>query len=165
MPVPLGNTIPEGRDSLMGKGTFWSRCDKLEAIIGHGDLRGVVTVDQVYAQDQHNNLTYNHEGQGIPAFLSVALRANYRGYLNAIADTVLHDGGVSGMIQSMVFLATREMHRYAPIEFGTLRNSGEAAVYKGGALVFDRPANARRLTEAEIKIRSNRIKYDWPETP
>jgi hypothetical protein len=127
---------------------------QLKRLVGDGLLRSVVTVDQVYALDQHETLTYRHDGNRGPKYLTRALMENYVSYLSEIADGILRDGGRHAIIQSAVYMATRELWSRTPIEYENLKDSGWAQVFDDGTLIFERPADQHRLSEEELRRRA-----------
>lgn len=131
-------------------GTFDDRIRELAQQVGFGDLEGHVVVDQVYARYQHEDLTLNHPRGGQAKYLETPLHTQHRRYLQGIADSVLDEGPVQGMVEAVEDLSGQvEIH--APVLFENLRESGHPTVVDGGRTVYDRPAKQRRLTEAELR--------------
>lgn len=141
------------------RSTFPERTRELRERTGydHGWLRGSVTVDQVYAHFQHERLDLHHPRGGRARYLASPLEHNAHGYLSDIADSYLDDGGREAMVRAMEDLSG-QVETQAPVEFWDLRRSGHPQVTQGGRTVYDRPPLVRRLTEAELKIKS-RIRY------
>lgn len=77
----------------------------------------------------------------------------YRGYLSDYARTVLKDGGQPAMRRSMEHLSD-QVEETAPREWGDLRKSGHALVTLGQETVYDRPPKVSRLSDAELKAKS-----------
>jgi hypothetical protein len=130
-------------------GTFNARIRELQRRVGSGTLSGHVVVDQIYAQDQHENPRYKHD-DGSAGYLRIPLEANADRYLERIARGILDDGGRRAMADSMVDLATSQLRRFVPVEYGNLSRSGAAHVYDEGSEIFHRPAAQRRLSKSEI---------------
>jgi hypothetical protein len=144
-------------------GTFGRRMDDLKEIVGDGPLEGTVVVDQIYARYQHEGLDLKHPRGGQAKFLSQPLLDNRDGYLTEIAKTVLEDGGKQGMESAVEDLAGEGgVETHAPVLWGDLRRSGHPTVRNNGAVVFDRPPAARRLTETELKDKARRIPLPGP---
>lgn len=132
-------------------GSFQDRIDELIAM-AEGDLKGNVTVDQVYAKYQHERLDLKHPRGGKARYLADPLYQNASSYLQNIADSVLEDGGVRGMTESMQRLSN-EVYLNAPVEFNDLKNSGHPSVTSNGVTVYDSPPNVPRLTEEELRAK------------
>jgi hypothetical protein len=121
-------------------------------MVGSGTLKGTVSVDQVYAQNQHESLNFRHPHGGRAKYLEQPLFENHEHYLRWIADSVLEDGGQHGMIRAMDDLAgDGGVATNAPIEFGYLRGSGHPVVRSGEEVVYDRPPLVERLTEDQLR--------------
>jgi hypothetical protein len=134
----------------MMAGTFGDRIDALREQVG-GNLDGQVVVDQAYARYQHEGLDLRHPKGGEARFLANALLANYGDYLQKYADSVLDDGGQDAMTRAMEDLAgDGGVSARAPVDFQNLRRSGHPTVTQGDEVIYDRPAEQHRLSEAEI---------------
>ena len=81
--------------------------------------------------------------------------------LEAIAKTVLEDGGKHGMVAAMEDLADT-VAVVAPVEFGNLRASGSPSVVDDGTVVYDRAPLQHRLSEEEL--RAERGLFNAPDT-
>lgn len=122
-----------------------------------GMLRGSVEVNQVYAHYQHEGLDLHHPRGGQARFLTGGLMDSYHGYLQAVADGFLDDGGRDAMQRSMEHLAGEVFDR-APVEFWDLRRSGHPVVQQGQRTLYDRAPLQHRLSAAELRAKS-RIRY------
>jgi hypothetical protein len=141
-------------DVVLMAGTFSERIDALQEMTGRGQsLTGTVTVSQVYAHRQHEDLSYHHPRGGGPKYLERPLMSGYRDYLGDYARTVLADGGQQAMQRSMEHLSD-QVEATAPREWGDLLKSGHPKVTLGGATVYDRAPKAARLTDEELKAKS-----------
>lgn len=144
-------------------GDFTARIDELIAMMGGGEsLVGTVEVNQVYAHYQHEGLNFRHPRGGQAKFLEEPLYSETPHYLQNLADHLLRDGGVQGMIDNMEHLAN-EVFLKAPVEFMDLKNSGHPMVTEGSVVLYDRAPIQGRLTEEELKakdhLRSMGLKY------
>ena len=132
--------------------TFGDRIDVLKAMVGTGDLTGKVEVSQIYAQRQHEELSWAHPRGGQALYLSQPLLENYPRYLQAYADHLLEDGGESSLAESMENLAEEGgVATRAPVLHANLRASGHPSVTSGEVTVYDRPPRQHRLSEEELR--------------
>lgn len=139
----------------MSSASFESRVTELSAMVGNGVLRGTVTVDQVYAQNQHESLDFRHPHGGQAKYLEQPLFANMDDYLRSIANGILEDGGREAMIRAMNDLAgSGGVATHAPIEHGYLRGSGHPSVYSEDAEIYDRPPLVERLSPEALRASS-----------
>jgi hypothetical protein len=135
-------------------GDFGARIDELKERVGRGDLTGSVTVDQVYARYQHEDLDLVHPRGGQAMYLRQPVMEHHESYLQKIAETVLDDGGKREMISAVEDLAEDGgVARYAPVEFDDLRASGHPTVTSDGETVYDRAPRVARLSEEELKAK------------
>jgi hypothetical protein len=128
---------------------FGERLDELSELVGHGTLEGSVVVDQAYAAAQHEHLEYRHVRGGQAKYLEQPLHTEHGGYLRAIAEQLLEEGPVPGMVDAMENLSDK-VEELAPREFENLRESGHPTVTSDGAVVYDRAPKQRRLTQQEL---------------
>ena len=142
-------------------GTFDERITALMEQVGTGDLTGSVEVNQRYSHWQHEGINFDHPRGGQALFLSTPLMERYPAYLEAIAKTVLEDGGKDAMAASMENLS-EAVAALAPVEFANLRASGHPTVTDNGAVVYDRAPLQHRLTEEEL--RAERGLFNAPDT-
>jgi hypothetical protein len=135
-------------------GTFSERISALREMVGNGErLTGSVTVDQIYAHRQHEDLSYHHARGGQAKYLEKPLFDHYRDYLADYAKTVLRDGGQPAMRRSMEHLSD-QVEILAPREWGDLLKSGAPKVTLGERTIYDRAPKAARLTAEELKAKS-----------
>jgi hypothetical protein len=131
---------------------FADRIDELKAMVGTGDLVGKVEVAQIYAQRQHEELSWNHPRGGQALYLQAPLMENYSRYLQSYADRLLEDGGEHSVVDSMENLAEEGgVATRAPVLYSNLRASGHPSVTSDGATIYDRPPRQHRLSEEELK--------------
>lgn len=95
--------------------TFQERTALLSEQVGYGFVVGKVTVDQIYAQYQHERLDLNHPRGGMAKYLTTPLYHNRNAYLILIAQTALQDGGIRGMARAMEHLAGGTSYSNTPI--------------------------------------------------
>lgn len=134
--------------------TFSERIAELRRMTGAPlKLRAQVTVDQVYAHNQHEHLEYHHPRGGRALYLQAPLYEHYRDWLTDYAATVLHDGGQPAMKRAAEHLSDL-VEADAPREYGDLMFSGHPEVQLGERIIYDRPPKQARLTEAELKAKS-----------
>ena len=125
--------------------TGWKRVDEQ---VGRGTLRGHILVDQLYAEDQHNNPTYKHDDGGMQ-YLTRPLVSNAQTYMSWVAGALLHAGPVAGMRRAVDHL-NDSMQRTAPHEHGYLARSGRVTVYDNGRIAYRKGPAQRRLSKAEL---------------
>jgi hypothetical protein len=132
--------------------TFGDRIDELKELVGKGDLKGTVIVDQVYAAVQHNSLDFAHPRGGEALYLTAPLMDHHAGYLQSYADRLLEDGGEQAVIDATEDLAEDGgVAARAPVLYSNLRASGHPVVTSDGLTIYDRPPRQHRLTEEELK--------------
>jgi hypothetical protein len=135
-------------------GTFDRRMRELAQMVGGGNLRGNVRVNQAYAQDQHETLYYKHPFGGEAKYLTNGLMEEYPTALQSIARDLLAVGPRPAMIDFVEALS-HQVYVRAPVEFADLKASGHPRVFDGHPLIYDRPPNQRRLTNAENDAKSD----------
>ena len=131
-------------------GTFSERLAYLADQVGHGHLTGRVEVDQVYAQIQHEDLSYHHPRGGGPLYLQQPLYDSSNTSLQRLADHVLDGHLIRAMADGVEELSDK-VTEYAPVEFDNLRRSGHPTVTSDDTVVYDRPPQVPRLTEDELR--------------
>lgn len=114
-------------------------------------IQSRVTVDQIYAQDQHETMYYRHPRGGGPKYLEGPLFAQHPKWIQEFANGLLREGsdaerGWGGVGRSLV----NQLPKSAPVEFGDLRQSGSLTVRAGSRVVISEPAKQKRLSEAEL---------------
>lgn len=132
-------------------GTFVARMDELRKLVGGGKLQGKVIVDQIYAQNQHENLSFKHTGGGAK-FLTIALVQNRNNIMRNLSRACLHGKMEEAMAKGMENVVKGVQAR-APHEFNDLRNSGHPIVKSAGRIVYDRPPVVKRLTKNQLKAK------------
>lgn len=121
--------------------TFFRRIDHLSDSVGTGSIVAGCTVNQPYAQNQHQSVHFNHPHGGRALFLSGPLMENAFTLLGDLARKIITHTG-SDINQGMIDVA-ETMSRYvlenAPVETGVLRTSGNPWVEDKGVRIYDRP--------------------------
>jgi hypothetical protein len=121
-------------------GTFFARIDHLSEEVGSGQLVAQCTVDQPYAQDQHENLTYNHRA-GQARYLGGPLLTNVGELVEKLASrAITHTGSdLKGAMIEIAEEMSGYVATYAPLDTGALRTSGHPEVTDNGMKIYDRP--------------------------
>lgn len=118
---------------------------------GGAKVEATVTVNQPYAQDQHETLYYKHPRGGRAKYLESPLYESHRDWIQSFANRLLGRnrnaaqewGGVGRDLKNTV-------PKNAPVEFGDLRQSAALVVKEGAQVVIDEPPIQPRLTDAEL---------------
>jgi hypothetical protein len=130
--------------------TFSEGCDELRLLVGSGHVGMSVTVDQVYAQNQHQSVWFRHPHGGQALYLYTPLMLRYSKWLENIARRLLDEGPIPGMVKAADDLVSG-VEQYAPRDLGYLRRSGAARVTDDGSTVYDKAALVSRLSNEELK--------------
>lgn len=135
--------------------SFHQGVKELEGIVGDGELTGRVTVDQVYAHVQHEDLSPRRDGSVVPMklrhprgggakYLEGPLFDRKDDYLRNLADRALEPNGLEdAMAGNMEDLSTQVEYR-APVDMNVLRRSGHPQVFERNTVVYDRAPKAPR---------------------
>lgn len=134
----------------MPKGEFVKRTNELIKKY-RGTLQGKVVVDQIYAQNQHENLSFKHPGGG-PKFLTKALFQQMNKTMQSLANNFPSGNQNQAMAQGMERVS-KGVYNNAPREFQDLRNSGAPSVKERGKYTYRRDPVVRRLTKAQLKAK------------
>lgn len=133
---------------MAGNGSFDERTDYLLEAVGEGYLTAKCTVDQPYAQDQHENLKYVHPN-GQAKFLEEPLMKNAFELVAGVARAAITPDG-SNLVDEMEEVAEKMagyVLRYAPKDTLMLAESGHPTVEDNGTHVYNRfPGEPRRMT-------------------
>jgi len=135
-------------------GDFDERMAQLDNLVGQGTLEMQVIVDQAYAQDQHESVWYKHPAGGKAKYLSDPLFVKSGVRLQRLANRVLDGRLREGMIDEAEDLVN-DVYEEAPWEFADLRASGQPIVRDDGAIIYDRPPNQGRLTQADLDAKDD----------
>ena len=137
---------------MAGADEFVDRTLFLESEVGHGDIVAGCTVDQPYAQDQHETLDYEHPRGGRARYLGGPLLEHNLENMEYIARHVIVPLG-SDLEDAMIEIAETMAYDYvgeeAPVLTTALRRSGSPWVHSNGAEVFYRPPAAPRERDGE----------------
>lgn len=121
--------------------TFFSRIDRLQNSVGSGKLVAGCTVNQPYAQNQHQSVWFKHPQGGRALYLGGPLMENAFQLLEEIARGAITPFG-STLDQRMIDVAEK-MSDYvfenAPLETGVLATSGNPWVSDKGVRIYERP--------------------------
>jgi hypothetical protein len=135
----------------MAQDDFFERIDYLDEQVGHGDITAGCTVDQIYAQNQHQNLSFHHT-VGRAHYLGAPLMENSTKLMQEIASSVIDESGSHlrrGMIsvsEKMVGFVEKNAPRDPDIG-DVLANSGAPWVTDGGRTIYERAPVAPREAE------------------
>jgi hypothetical protein len=121
-----------------------------------------VVVDQVYARDQHENLTYKHP-VGRAKFLEMPMIENSPRMLQRFAARLLQTSDAADLWHTELGVKTAEhASRNAPLMFGDLRESMEVTTTVGGSIVGHVPPLQHRLTGPELRAKDEmRGEHGW----
>ena len=126
--------------------TFFRRIDHLSEAVGTGSIKAGCTVNQPYAQNQHQSLHFQHPHGGRSLYLGGPLMENAFVLLADLAREIITPTG-SNIDRGMIDVA-ETMARYvlenAPVETGQLRTSGNPWVEDNGVRIYDRPSISPR---------------------
>jgi hypothetical protein len=123
---------------------------------GGPKIVATVTVDQPYAQDQHETLFYRHPRGGKAKFLEEPLYQNHREWIQRFADRLLDRDTTAEREWAQVGRELKhEVPQHAPVEFGDLRQSAGLKVTAGSKTVADEPALQSRLSDPELDAKDH----------
>lgn len=126
--------------------TFFSRIDRLSDSVGNGWITAGCTVNQPYAQNQHQSAWFRHPHGGRAFYLGGPLMENAFDLIGEIARGAITPFG-STIDRRMIDVAetlSRYVLENAPRETGQLATSGNPWVKDNGVLIYDRPAVSPR---------------------
>lgn len=128
--------------------------DGIQALLertGGPTVKATVTVNQPYAQDQHETLYYKHPRGGKAKYLEEPLFANHPQWIQEFASKLLRSrSDVEDLWGDVGRGLKNEVPKTAPVEFGDLRRSAGLVVRAGSTIVIDEPPLQPRLTESEL---------------
>lgn len=129
--------------------TFFERIDHLDREVGHGDIIAGVTVDQPYAQDQHET-PYRHDS-GVWKYLGNPLSANAIELIMGLSRRVITVGGsdIDGGMIDIADEMSGYVLRYAPKDTTLLSRSGNPWVRSNGVEIYNKPGAPRRKGPSE----------------
>lgn len=133
---------------MTSPGSFDERMQFLSEQVGTGNITAGCTVDQPYAQNQHENHTFSHK-VGRANYLGGPLLENASSYVDGLARAAITSDGsrirgemediAEGMAKAVLSNAPRD-----PDVGDMLANSANPWVEDKGIRIFDRPAKAPR---------------------
>jgi hypothetical protein len=117
-----------------------------------GKIRAIVTVDQVYAQNQHETLYYKHPRGGRAKYLEAPLFENFPKWIQGFSNRLLRarKDAVDLWGDECGVPLKNSVAKNAPVEFGDLKRSAGLVVKEGTSVVRNEPPAQARLTEAEL---------------
>lgn len=116
---------------------------------GGPKVKATVTVDQIYAQNQHETLYFRHPRGGMAKYLETPLFAEHPKWIEEFANRVLRSSSAAREWGGVGRKLVKAVTKTAPVEFGDLRRSGALEVREGASVVVNEPAPQKRLSEAE----------------
>lgn len=126
--------------------TFNRRMDSLMREVGIGHITAGCTVDQPYAQNQHQSVWFKHPHGGRAFYLGGPLLEHAFELLEELSRRVITPNG--SMLRLGMIDIAETMARYvlenAPKETGELSLSGHPWVTDDGVIIYDRPPIAAR---------------------
>ena len=140
--------------------TFFERIRELSDAVGHGKITGRLTVDQAYAQYQHETIELKHPRGGTAHYLRDPLYKNMDEYLRHIAAKTITPNGseIHKGMEDVVEDLSEMVFDNAPRDLWVLRQSGHPQVSDDNIVVYDRAPHARRLSNEELKNRGCRTR-------
>lgn len=124
-------------------GDFSKRIDSLARDVGYGDLVGGVLVDQPYAQNQHENLSFRHE-VGQSHYLRDPLMMNAFNFVDGLARAAITEEGsrLQAEMRDIAEDLADYVYKFAPKDpdiGDALANSGSPYVVDNGREIYRRP--------------------------
>lgn len=120
-------------------GTFFQRTEYLGEQVGTGFITAKCVVDQPYAQDQHETLSYVHT-EGRARYLGDPLLENVTDLLEIIAiGAITRDGSeIKEAMIECAELMSMFVFVNAPVDTTALKTSGHPIVEDNGLPIYDR---------------------------
>jgi hypothetical protein len=143
---------------MAARGSFEERSRQLARAVGDGMLQAEITVDQLYAADQHENTSYRHAPGRTSHYLSKPLLGRADEWMTRLARAAITETGsaLRREMREIVEDWTRASEQITPIDENDLPRSHARTVTDDGAPIYVRPAAQRRLTEAELAAKRKR---------
>lgn len=121
--------------------------ERLARAVGSGDIEATVTVNQPYAQRQHEELGWSHPRGGRAKYLEGPLFERYPELMQMAADSLVTAEGSN--IQDGMARVAEAMSRFvednAPRLDNILRYSGQPEVTDSGTVSYSRAPKATRV--------------------
>jgi hypothetical protein len=121
-------------------GDFTERMLQIKEQVGRGHLVAHCVVDQAYAQNQHQTVTFNHD-DGRPFYLGAPMMESYLEWFMQIARKAITEDG-SDIESAMIDIAeamSQAVFDNAPRVIEELATSGHPFVERDGVIIYDRP--------------------------
>lgn len=134
-------------------GDFAERIDALDAAVGHGDLTIKNEVDQVYAAYIEFNDGFAHPRGGQAHYARDGLYNGVEADMSELARRAITEEG-SDLVGGAIDVAQgleRRTSDLTPREFVNLARSGHVTVEDDGVVIYDRPPDVPRLSEAQLR--------------
>lgn len=116
--------------------------------VGKGNITAQLTVDQIYAQNQHQTDSFQHPHGGRSHYLGGPLQEQSEKLVRIMADTLISREG-SDIVEGMIRVSEEMrgiVENNAPVLDYILRDSGHPTVIDDGVVKYDSPAKeSRRL--------------------
>lgn len=127
---------------------------KLIDMTGGPRVVATVTVDQVYAADQHETLYYKHPRGGRAKYLEAPMFEEYAGWLQNFADHLLLKQGTAERrwAEHVGRPLKAVVAKNAPRALSDLRRSAALVVKAGSAIILDEPPLQHRLSREELGV-------------
>lgn len=134
-------------------GDFSERLDELEFAIGHGDLEMSNEVDQVYAAYIEFGDGFKHPRGGQAHYARDGLYDHIGTYMEDLAARAITETGsdLSGAAIDVANKIRENTAEHTPREFDNLMRSGHSKVTDDGEVIYDRPPDVPRLSEAQLR--------------
>lgn len=132
-------------------GSFDERIRALEEAVGSGKLVMGHTTHQPYAADEHVERHYKHPRGGRPFYIEDPFHADLNDNLRKLAHNAVVATG-SDLVDAAKDIAKSfddNLRANAPLEFGTLKESGNPWVEDNGVRVWEKPQKARYRSDKE----------------
>lgn len=123
---------------------------------GGAKVSSVVTVDQVYAQNQHETLWFSHPRGGQAKYLETPMFAMFGKWFQTYANRLLRvDDAAEAWHEGPGTALQNVVPKYAPVEFGDLRQSAGLRTKVGSSVRYERPPIQGRLSEWELDAKDH----------
>jgi hypothetical protein len=132
-------------------GTFAERTLRLEEEVGGGKITAGIVVHQPYAADEHVERHYKHPRGGKSHYIEDPFFHDLNDNLRSIARNVVTPEGsdLFGTMKDIAESFDRALKFNAPVEFNTLRESGNVYVAEGSRKVWEKHQRARFRADKE----------------
>lgn len=134
-------------------GDFFARIDELDRAVGHGSLEVKLETDQVYAKYQELREDLKHPRGGQAHYSRDGLLNHADSYLERLARGAITEEGsdLTGAAIEVGLGLKDHTAELTPREFFNLARSGHVTVVDDGEVVYDRPPDVPRLSDADLR--------------